>query len=108
MAKLSVQSSTAVRPVTSARTFAGVTSAACASTLTSGFCARSRAAATVAFAAPMSSAVNRTCRCNFDTSTLPASASISRPTPDVARYSAAGQPKPPTPTTSTLAAASFA
>ncbi len=108
VAKLSVQSSTTVRPVTSARTLAAVTSHGCASTFTSGFCARSRAAAMVAFAAPMSSAVNKICRCKFETSTLPASASVSRPTPEVARYSAAGQPSPPTPTTSTLAAASAA
>jgi len=41
----------------------------------------------------------RICRCRFVRSTVSASTSVIVPTPDAARYIAAGEPRPPAPTT---------
>ena len=48
------------------------------------------------------------CRCRLVTSTVSPSQRVMEPTPAAARYRAAGDPRPPTPTMSTLAFLSFA
>ena len=56
------------------------------------------------FGRPTSSVSCRSCRCRLVSSTRSKSANPSVPTPAAARYMAAGDPRPPAPTTSTRAA----
>ena len=73
-------------------------------TFTSGFSARSVLPPTRSSASPMRSVVCRIWRCRFVSSTTSASTMPSVPTPAAARYSAAGEPRPPAPISSTFEA----
>jgi hypothetical protein len=72
-----------------------------------GFRSSSRAFALSIFGFPTQDVPWMIWRWRFDSSTTSKSTSPSRPTPAAARYSAIGEPSPPAPMHSTLAALSF-
>ena len=75
--------------------------------LVSEFCASSFSKATVNLDLPTSYSSYNTWRCKLEISTISASTKPSMPTPIAFKYCTTGIPKPPKPTTKTLAFASF-
>src|SRR6201996_9838877 len=75
----------------------------CSTTSTSGLISLMLFRADSALGLSMSETPWMICRCRLDSSTTSKSTMPSVPTPAAARYSSAGEPRPPAPTTSTLA-----
>ncbi len=75
----------------------------CSTTLTSGLSSRMLSRADSALLRPTSDWPWMIWRCRLDSSTTSKSMMPSVPTPAAARYSSAGEPRPPAPTHSTLA-----
>ena len=76
-------------------------------TFTSGFRAVIVCSAESTLATPIRSVEWITWRCRLERSTVSSSTIPSVPTPAAARYRAVGEPRPPAPSSSTLASSSF-
>src|SRR5579885_3503934 len=83
-------------------TFFAPSFSSCLTSLTCGLRSAARFAAATIFELPTSRLSKMIWRCKLDSSTASKSTMPSVPTPEAARYKIAGEPSPPTPSTSTL------
>ena len=97
--KLSEPSMTRSKPSIKSRALTTPSLASYASIVTSGFRSFRRRSAEITFASPTADVPCRTCLCRFERSTESSSMIPILPIPAAARYSRAGEPSPPAPTT---------
>ncbi len=102
--KLSLQSNTTSTCCTMANKLSTFKASSIGLRTIYGFTCCKCLAAAWAFGEPISLSRYNTCRCKLETSTVSKSASHNSPTPALAKYKAAGQPKPPIPTIKALEA----